>query len=419
MKPFLRTLRWTARTLRGRAFGTALSTLKQLNNLPVNLAFFHNLPSGGALRAFYDKVRLFSRSGWQVRVYAPETAEHGFLPVPEGVVAVHGSEEMLAQIINASDAKLVYVDKCRTFGAPRILRMLKKPAFYFAHEPLGLAEYQPLAEERPSMAEAAAKFARLTLSDKVLKLFSLPHRMWIKSEDRRSVRAATRVLAPSRFVAAWLRRVYGVEAEVLYQGIDAERFCPGSVQKQNRVLSVGRLEERKGHAFLLEVLQRIPADRRPRLTIVYDDRASVHIEQALKALARERGMDVDWVYRPEQSDLVALYRSSRLALCAGVREPFGLVPLEAMACGTPVAAMREGGYAETIVDGETGFLLPRDAALWASTLQSALADPSRLERMGEAGIRHVQKSWTWDALAPQWLASFSRDGAGDPCYDRT
>jgi glycosyltransferase involved in cell wall biosynthesis len=77
-------------------------------------------------------------------------------------------------------------------------------------------------------------------------------------------------------------------------------------------------------------------------------------------------------------------------------EPFGFVPLESMASGTPVIGVREGGIRETIVDGVTGFLVDRDPAAMARALDRLLAYPQEIEELGRRGREYVCQVWTWE-----------------------
>lgn len=97
--------------------------------------------------------------------------------------------------------------------------------------------------------------------------------------------------------------------------------------------------------------------------------------------------------------LVELYNQARVTLYAPVREPFGLVPLEAMACATPVVAVQEGGIPETVLSGQTGLLVPRDPQQFAAAVQRLLADPELAAAYGQAGRQQVLLHWTWEQAA--------------------
>ena len=98
-------------------------------------------------------------------------------------------------------------------------------------------------------------------------------------------------------------------------------------------------------------------------------------------------------------EVVALYQRAGVVACAQIREPFGLVPLEAMACATPVVAVDEGGFRETIRDGETGLLVAREAGLLGATIATVLDDGELAARLGRAGRAEVEREWTWTRTA--------------------
>jgi len=94
------------------------------------------------------------------------------------------------------------------------------------------------------------------------------------------------------------------------------------------------------------------------------------------------------------SELVYLYNRARLFVYAAILEPFGLAPLEAMACGTPVVAIKEGGVRETVVHNETGILTPRDEGAFAEATTDLLENDEQRERMGCRGVEVVRSFWT-------------------------
>ena len=382
----------------------------------LDIAVFHNLPSGGALRAMYEKIRLFEDKGHRVSLYTFSTSEKEFLRSPklsgtffEAALSFTGplkfihyflATKLCAQRINGSDADLVYVDKCRFFGSPPILRFLNKKTVLYLHEPLGVREYSIMAQNGSAARGALLlrDFFKLSFCAMLNKALSIPERVWIKWQDRRNTLAAGRVLTCSRFAKEWIKRVYGIEAIVSYQGVNATFFRPATkIIKKNQVLSVGRIESRKGHDFLISALSIVPNEKRPRLIVVCDE-ATETSKAELEKTARCLDVGLDIVYRPTQDRLRQLYQESQLVLCAGILEPFGLVPLEALACKTPVIAVDEGGYRETVQDGITGFLLPRDTKVWAEQLEYLFDKPEVLMRLGAAGRSLVESQWTWQGF---------------------
>lgn len=94
-----------------------------------------------------------------------------------------------------------------------------------------------------------------------------------------------------------------------------------------------------------------------------------------------------------------MYNEATLTLYAPVREPFGLVALESMACGTPVVAVREGGTQKTMRHEETGLLVERDAAQFAAAVRRLLGDAALRAAYGRCGRDHTVQNWNWDKAA--------------------
>jgi D-inositol-3-phosphate glycosyltransferase len=87
-------------------------------------------------------------------------------------------------------------------------------------------------------------------------------------------------------------------------------------------------------------------------------------------------------------------------VCAPWYEPFGIVPLEAMACGIPVIAAAVGGLIDTVVDGQTGLHVPpRDVDALADAIRQVIDDPEAAKELGRAGLARVHARYSWDRIA--------------------
>jgi glycosyltransferase involved in cell wall biosynthesis len=270
--------------------------------------------------------------------------------------------------------------------APEVLPYLRTPSLYYAPEPLRSA-YEPA----PAFARDRSWRARLI--DRGLD----PYEARRQALDRRHIRAAPRVMTHSRFTAGQLAAIYGVRADVVPLGVDAAAYDRGggpAVPREPLVLSVGALHPLKGHQFVVEALATLP-EPRPRLVIVGDRGGA---REALEALARAVGVDAEVRSGIPQAELIELYARASVLACGQIREPFGLITLEGMAAGTPVVAVGEGGFRETVRDGETGVLVPRDAARFGQALAELIADPERAARLAAAG-REAARGWTWERTA--------------------
>jgi len=215
--------------------------------------------------------------------------------------------------------------------------------------------------------------------------------------DLKATRAAQVVLVNSQFMRRTVARIYGIEALVCYHAVDTEIFRPlPQVERQPNILSVGSIQPRKGFDFLIESLGRLPSGNRPCLKIVGN--AEVPGEREfLKTLATQWCVDLHIEVRVSQETLVRRYNEAMLLVYAPQNEPFGLAPLEAMACATPVVAVAEGGVPETVLDGVTGRLVERNHTQFAQAVSDLLSDRDRLSRYGHQARDRVLEHWTWDA----------------------
>ncbi len=131
--------------------------------------------------------------------------------------------------------------------------------------------------------------------------------------------------------------------------------------------------------------------------------------QRLREVAARAGVADRVVFRGRvgREDLPALFRSADVAVCVPWYEPFGIVPLEAMACGVPVVASAVGGIIDTVVHGRTGVHVPpRRPDVLAEALADLLCDDDRLHALGRAGARRSRAKYSWDRVAAQTLQSY-------------
>jgi D-inositol-3-phosphate glycosyltransferase len=199
-------------------------------------------------------------------------------------------------------------------------------------------------------------------------------------------------------------------------GVDAEHFTPQgpAVAKgaAPRILCVGRLVERKGYA---DVIRGLPAVPGAECVIVGGPPAerldTDPLAGKLRALARAVGVAerVSLVGAVGRQDLPKWYRSADVLACSPWYEPFGLTPLEAMACGVPVVAYALGGFTDTVVDGVTGHLVPpRDQHALAVTLRRLIREPSRRLAYATAALDRARSCYSWRRTADQLTRLYSR-----------
>ncbi|WP_216217494.1 glycosyltransferase [Amycolatopsis aidingensis] len=199
-------------------------------------------------------------------------------------------------------------------------------------------------------------------------------------------------------------------------GVDLSRFAPDGPRAakgaRHRVVTVGRLVPRKGFDLAIEALRKLPQTELVIAGGPQGGRLARDGEaRRLRALAERLGVG-DRVLLPGQvrrADMPALLRSADVVACTPWYEPFGIVPLEAMACGVPVVAAAVGGLPDTVVDGVTGTLVPpRQPDALAEAIRHLLRNPVTADGYGIAGRDRAQARYSWDRIAYDTLRLYRR-----------
>ena len=176
-------------------------------------------------------------------------------------------------------------------------------------------------------------------------------------------------------------------------------------------MSAGRLVRRKGYDTTIEALTQLPDTE---LLIAGGGDATPEREpehDRLLALADQLGVAdrVRLIGQVAHTQMPALLRSADLVVCSPWYEPFGIVPLEAMACGVPVVASAVGGMLDSVVDGVTGaHVPPRDPAALAEVIGALLDAPDHRAALSRAGLERVRSRYSWDRVAADTAAVYQR-----------
>lgn len=195
--------------------------------------------------------------------------------------------------------------------------------------------------------------------------------------------------------------------QVVPSGVDTHSFQPTGPTvargRLRRLITVGRLVPRKGIDDLLTALVDIPQTELvvlggpPPRRLAADPVAGAIVDRATQLGVADR---VRMVGRANRAAVAGWIRSSDLVVCAPWYEPFGIVPLEAMACGVPVIGTAVGGLLDTVVDGQTGVLVPpRRPDRLAAAIVALLDDPHRRMAMGRAGRARAVANYDWQQVA--------------------
>jgi glycosyltransferase involved in cell wall biosynthesis len=383
---------------------------------PLRLAFYHGLPAGGAKRVAFEQARRLSEvhsldlfaigeadptvfdmhpsaetdRAWDFRPSRLFSSPFGRLNPAVRIadlLRLRAAASYVAARIDAGHYDVGLVHPCQYSHAPWVLHFLRLPSVYYCHENNRLIrEHTPF---RPY--QSSGQWQRtLTRIDPLSQLyFGL-----LAMLERKSLLSATRVLVNSRYIQRAVKRLYNVESAVCYPAVAVEKFRALGLPRGDFVVSVGGLSPLKGFDFIIKGLSRIPELHRPRLLLVHH--MSIPEERTyLEKLAVRLGVRLELIYRASEEELVQLYNRAIVTIYTPVREPFGLVPLESMACETPVIGINEGGVAETVVDGVTGRLVRREPSELAAAITEMVERPALRTEMGHAGRSHVEHKWTW------------------------
>ena len=395
----------------------------------MKIAVFHNLPSGGAKRALYGYVEYLTKNNHQVDVFVPSTANEEFLPLDQVASNVHvfpvsttlgnsiyssikyippqikkislrdleKTEQNIAEVINNGNYDIVFSEQDQYTMAPFLLKYLKKPHVYYCQ--------QPLRNDAVSEVIFPRKKNNLLGS-----LKSLGSNIVVKrglNIDRTNSNYSKYTLSNSYFSRESILRMYGINSHVSYLGVDPEMFKPIEITEERFILSVGTFTPEKGHGFLVESLALIDPEMRPKL-IVVSNSSYPPWKTYLEKHASELNVEMEILSLINDDELAILYNQAELVVYSPYLEPFGLVPLESMACGTPVVAVKEGGVRETVIHKKTGLLIDRDEELFGDAITKMLSKDYKRYDMGKNAVKTVENYWTLDHAGERLLEHLMR-----------
>jgi glycosyltransferase involved in cell wall biosynthesis len=394
----------------------------------MKIAIWHHLPSGGGKRALYDHVKSLRDLGHTVEAWCPPSADRTFLPLTELVdeaelpvplpelnwtsrtalramrqgealwrrlAAMDAHARAFAHVVHDRRYDVVFANSCRWFNTPAVARYVRVPTVLYLGEP-----YRPLYEARPALpwlaeppavGSAWTPWAIKTFIGSAIRVH--PFRVQAR-EELRNARAFTRILVNSHFSRESVLRAFNVDARVCYLGINRSDFYPAKTARQPFVLSVGAFRSHKNAEFIIRAVGRTRS--RPRLVWVANVVDDAYATD-MRTLADGLGVVLEIHVGVSDDRLRALYASAWAFAYAPRLEPFGLAPLEAAACGTPIVAVAEGGVRETVIDNCNGLLVDADGVAFAAALDRLFEDPHLARRLGDSGAAEVRRTWSSEA----------------------
>jgi len=396
----------------------------------VRIAIYHNLPTGGAKRAVFEITKELKNRNYSIDEYTLDYSSlnykslkplvnqqkvfnfptkkrfkqrlPGITPYIHSFQAIQNLrnlerlEEKIAHQINHGDYEMLFAHDCIISHKPGVLKYAGIPSLYYCHHGIST-----------KLGNNHRNDQHQTYKEK----FYLPKykfdENYFKSRELNSIKSASMVVTNSKFNRDHLIDIFGVNTNVLYLGVRSDIFKPLPAGKDNYVITVGRITPQKNHRFLIKAIGSIPEDSRPSLVIAAD---YIHSQEAyaINLLADDLGVPVKIESISTDEYMVDLYNRAKIFIYAPILEPFGLAVLEAMACGTPVIAVNEGGIPEIIQDGVNGLLVERDAQEFGSVIAELLNNLDRQKSISQNAMQDVRHNWTWRKTVDQLEEHFQK-----------
>jgi glycosyltransferase involved in cell wall biosynthesis len=407
----------------------------------VKIAVWHNLPSGGGKRALHDHVKGLLQRGHIVEAWCPPTADRTFLPlcslIREHVVSLDPAPRTIGRVLGNTYATttaqlaamdqhcarcateigrggfdVLFVGSCRLFRTSPIARYANLPSAIYLQEPFrSLYEATPplpwLAPESLGRNYEATPKLPWVAPESLGKNDRLIRYLWGRLRDlariqahriqmREEIANASQfdlILVNSFFSRESVLRAYGLDATVCYLGVDTNHFKPSGEASERFVLGFGSLIYAKGPDRAIKALGYIPESKRPELVWI-GSFAEPEYELELRRIANKSGVRLTLKIGVTDSEIRSLLSRAAMLIYTSRLEPFGLSPLEANACGTPVVAIAEGGVRETVQHQINGLLVenadPRSLAL---AIERLLDDPVLARELRVGSLAHVRTKW--------------------------
>jgi glycosyltransferase involved in cell wall biosynthesis len=387
----------------------------------VHIGVWTNLGSGGGQRALYDQVNGLVARGHGVEVWAPPTADRAMLDVgalapyhvvpfskwprrladrltppfdlPTRIEAMKGHCRQVAREMSDAGCEIVFSATCQYFAAPPIARYASVPTVLYLQQPRR-ALYEALPDN-PWQLEGG-KEGRPTTGQRFSGVVGTELRRLQVREEVINANSFGVILVNSYFSMESVSRAYGLGSSVCYLGVDIDEWTPTELAgRRHGVIGIGTFQFPKRIELVIDAMALLPEPAPPLHWV--GNGADPRYLSELEQRARAKRLDFRPHINVTHDQLLELLAQASVYCNAARLEPFGYGPLEAGAARLPVVAVAEGGLRETVVHDVNGLLAPSNAEPFAAALQSLLEDPTRRQRLGDAGRRLVEERWSLTA----------------------
>jgi glycosyltransferase involved in cell wall biosynthesis len=362
----------------------------------MKVVLVHNLQYGGAFRRMAEQVSHMDIPVAEVTLEGSNVLTDTAVVVPldyrgeeahplvrpftryRDLLSLVHSYRRLHAIIRDCSPDVIWLNPCRYLQAPWLPADLGSICVYYCDE-VRRADYDQSVRQGTRLRSRVPYW---------------PLRRMVRYLDRATVSSVAHVATNSSYSRGQIRLAYGVDSEVIPCGVSRQFKPPIGNGLRDHLLSVGSLIPSKGHDLAVRAAGlsdlRLPV-------IVVAPRQNLDEQNRLVRIAEKSGVSLEIKIGVTDAELVRLYQRALATLYLAHGEPFGLVSLEAQACGSPVIVSSEGGLPETVIPGVTGWVVPLEEATIAARL-SEFRDLRRVEQFGLEGAKHSVE-WSWDESA--------------------
>jgi len=389
----------------------------ELGGITIKIAIFHMgfFYSGGGERTVIQEALELEKRGHQVEVYAPiirsercfpkliqKIRVKGYLPVVPVSIPMREALSMVASSVlsPALAGRFRQYDAFICHGQPSIwigyviTSILRKPYICYLHQPNRFLYPRAIDIQVGWSVNPSLRVLYLLIG----KL----GRRFTQLLDRLSVTKADAVLTNSKWIAQWVKRVYGVQPEVCYPGVDSSfletvREVDFSIEsKKPFILSTGRHYPQKRIDWLIQMMPKI-IQACPSASLIITGRFTNYTSRLLE-LCKDLRIEKKVIFTEEVSEqrLKQLYTGANVCVYPAPEEDFGLGPIEAGACRTPSVVWDHAGPTETVIEGTTGYRAkPYDLDDYANKVLRILMDNCLRNRLGLNAFSYVKRYFTW------------------------
>lgn len=349
---------------KGGAENAVFEISRRLKKEGIIVDLYTTIPINKAKKNYFYKVyhynfykRIWLGRNWRRRLYK-DTLE---------MLHLYFLHKKIAKDIDRRKYDIAFINASLYIESPFILRFIKTKTIFYCHDPHDRLVYDKLNEIPFNIGMLRIIY------EKIIRLI----RKWL---DRNNFQKADYLFANSFYSQKTIKKTYGRESKVVYLGVDAKKYSSKKREKKFDVLYIGSTSEFDGFRLFLRVCSLLPK----------------------KVVVRSILADQEWLTSERLNEE---YNLSRVVLALGVREPFGLIPIEAMSCSVPVIAVDEGGYKETVVDGATGFLVKKDSKIIVNKIMYLLNNQNIASEFGKNARKTVEEKWSWEVSSKKMISA--------------